>query len=279
MQAGTTDRSFSRRGFLGVAAVGAAGAAGAIPARRLLARQPEAPVTGALPDGFPSQDYESVRAAVGASHGNMPRITEFVEARPALAKAAVDWGFGDWETAIGAASHVGNREIAEFLMSHGARPDIFTCAMMGWVDSVRAMVEARPGIQRLYGPHGFTLMHHARAGREEAESVRDYLAALGDADTPYASVPLDDAAREVYVGVYTFGPGAEERFEVENDRGSVWIKRPGNFGRRLVSLGDHAFHPIGAEAVRVVFGVDGGAARTLTVHDPGPVVTASLIAG
>jgi hypothetical protein len=34
-----------------------------------------------------------------------------------LARAAWDWGFGDWETALGAASHMGSRPI---------RPDQFT---------------------------------------------------------------------------------------------------------------------------------------------------------
>jgi hypothetical protein len=49
---------------------------------------------------------------VGASHGNLARVNELVLAHPALANAAWDWGFGDWETAIGAASHVGNKQIA-----------------------------------------------------------------------------------------------------------------------------------------------------------------------
>ena len=40
----------------------------------------------------------------------------------ALACATLDWGFGDWETALGAASHVGRPEIAEYLIANGAEP-------------------------------------------------------------------------------------------------------------------------------------------------------------
>ena len=37
------------------------------------------------------------------------RVKELVGRQPALAKATWDWGFGDWETSLGAASHVGHR--------------------------------------------------------------------------------------------------------------------------------------------------------------------------
>src|SRR5262245_50125407 len=65
-----------------------------------------------LPDTFPMQPPDMVRETVIVSHGNAKRVRELVDAHPALARAAVDWGFGDWEDALGAASHTGNREIA-----------------------------------------------------------------------------------------------------------------------------------------------------------------------
>ena len=82
-------------------------------------------------DVFPAQDPNLVREIVGASHGNFARVRDAVEKQPALARASVDWGFGDWETCIDAAAHVGNKPIADFLLSHGARPTIFLAAMMG----------------------------------------------------------------------------------------------------------------------------------------------------
>jgi len=61
-------------------------------------------------------------------------------------KAVWDWGFGDWESALGAASHVGNREIAEYLIAHGARPSLFSATMLGHLDVVKAFIAAQPGV-------------------------------------------------------------------------------------------------------------------------------------
>jgi hypothetical protein len=49
--------------------------------------------------------------------------------------------------------------------------------------------------------------------------------------------------------------------------------RTGTIGRGLVHLGDNAFHPAGAAAVRIRFGLDGDV-RTLTVLDPEVMLTA-----
>ena len=51
--------------------------------------------------------------------------------------------------------------------------------MMGQLDVIKAFVVAMPGVQRTYGPHGITLMAHARAGGADAAPVLQYLAALG----------------------------------------------------------------------------------------------------
>src|SRR5829696_8540369 len=80
---------------------------------------------------YPSIDDVVVAEVVGVSHFNLTRLKELVDRRPELSRATWDWAFGDWETALGAASHVGRRDIAQYLMSKGARPDIFTFAMLG----------------------------------------------------------------------------------------------------------------------------------------------------
>jgi len=43
------------------------------------------------------------------------------------------------EDALGAASHMGNWEIAEYLLSKGARSTIFSGAMLGEMDVVKAL--------------------------------------------------------------------------------------------------------------------------------------------
>jgi hypothetical protein len=47
------------------------------------------------------------------SHDQVARVRALLARWPTLSRATIDLGFGDWEDALGAASHVGNREIAE----------------------------------------------------------------------------------------------------------------------------------------------------------------------
>ena len=130
------------------------------------------------------------------------------KATGARAKAAWDGGFGDWESARGAASHMGRRDITEVLIEHGARPNLFTFAMLGQVDVVRAICRANPGIQRLHGPHGITLRSHARNGGAQAASVVEYLEELGGADVGQVNEPLDEQTARIYSGDYEPGGAA-----------------------------------------------------------------------
>jgi len=174
------------------ATMGIIGAIGAIAPQAVAAQESEPGRTDVADALYPSHDPDLVRSMVGASHGRTERVRELLSRHPALAKAAWDWGFGDWETALGAASHTGQREIAELLIKHGARPNIFTFTMMGQIDVVRAIIHANPGIQRLHGPHGITLLSHAKAGGEQAATVAEYLMELGDADIGYDSVAIPE---------------------------------------------------------------------------------------
>ena len=229
---------------------------------------------GAVYHEFPSQDPALVRNVVGLSHFDLDGVRELVSDRPALAKASWDWGFGDWESALGAASHVGRRDIVEVLMSHGARPNLFTFAMLDQVDVVRAAVEANPGVQKTHGPHGITLLAHARFGK--AQRVVDYLEHVGDADVPQRNEPLEAGANALYVGTYSFQPGSDGVLSVvEMKSGALAVHRGESAPRQLLHLGDHTFYPTGAPAARIAFRMsDGGAAETLTVHDADLVVTA-----
>jgi len=254
--------SISRRGFLGVVpAVGFLGSSQAS----------EVPRTGTSNPRFPAHDDESVKDVVGASHGNIARVKELVTARPALARASWDWGFGDWETPIDAASHVGNRPIAEFLIANGARPTIFTAVMMGQLAIVKALFEATPGLQRMRGPHGLTMMMHARAGGPGAADVLKYLDAFGDADPRYPDVPLTDGEQAAIVGEYAFGSGPTERFTIAKGPRGFTIQRPGQSERTLFHHGGLVFNPPGPEAVRIRF--TGAGRIDAVVIDDGPVQT------
>jgi len=116
-----------------------------------------------------------VKEMVTVAHGNVARVKELVGRQQTLAKANYDWGFGDWESAIDAASHVGNREIALYLLKKGARIDIFCAAMLGLLDAVKAFLALQPKLIDAKGPHGFTLHFHAQVGGREAEATLEYL--------------------------------------------------------------------------------------------------------
>ena len=116
-------------------------------------------------------DSATIQEFVGNAHGNLEKVTELLDVHPGLLNAAWDWGGGDWETALGAAAHMGRRDIALFLLERGARMDLFAAAMLGLVDVIRAAVAAFPSIAGDPGPHGIPLIEHARAGGPAASEV------------------------------------------------------------------------------------------------------------
>ena len=120
------------------------------------------------PKRGPKQDLEQVAAFVRAGHGNLKVVQEMVERDPAFVFATWDWGAGDWETALGGASHVGSRECARFLLSKGARIDPFCAAMLGERAVIAALVEADPVVVTTKGPHGFTLLYHVAISGDTA---------------------------------------------------------------------------------------------------------------
>lgn len=111
---------------------------------------------------------ETVQGLVGSAHGDLQRVEELIGQHPGLVNAAWDWGGGDWETALGAASHMGRKDIAQFLISNGARLDLFAAAMLGEVEIVRAILAAFPAMRSALGPHGIPLLEHARMGGADA---------------------------------------------------------------------------------------------------------------
>jgi hypothetical protein len=276
----------SRRRFLATAGAGAvlAGAstsfaqapgAGAAPATP--PAPGAAPGPAPLPDLYPTQPPELVREVVTVAHFNFARVRELVTRQPSLARATWDWGFGDWESALGAASHMGNREIAEYLIANGARPDMFSAAMLGQLDVVRSLIAASPGVQRIKGPHGITLLEHARAGAERALPVlRHLLESLGDADAKPAVQPLSDPERAALEGRYRFGSGPRDYFQVATEKQWFQIQRAGGSARPLAHLGGRTFWPAGAEAVRIRFSGE-SPALSFTIHDPDLVIAATRV--
>jgi hypothetical protein len=122
-----------------------------------------------------SLDPELVRSFVSVAHGDLAEVERLLADQPALVNAAWDWGGGDWETGLGAAAHMGRRDIALLLLEHDARLDLFAAAMLGYFDLVSAILADFPEMHDAKGPHGIPLVEHARAGGEDARALLELL--------------------------------------------------------------------------------------------------------
>ncbi len=112
------------------------------------------------------------------AHSDLAKVKLLLDKEPALINATMDWGAGDWETGLGGASHMGRRDIVEFLLEKGARIDIFCAAMMGQLDAIKSFLTLQPKLIDAKGPHGFTLHFHAQVGGSDSEKVLDYLQSI-----------------------------------------------------------------------------------------------------
>lgn len=147
--------------------------------RSLLLASPALAAGQAVDRRGPALAPELVKEFVVAAHAKLERTQQMLDSEPGLLNATWDWGGGDFETALGGASHMGARKIALYLLSRGARMDLFAAAMLGKLDIVKASCEAFPDAHRALGPHRIPLIQHARKGGAEAAAVVTYLESLG----------------------------------------------------------------------------------------------------
>lgn len=159
----------SRRGFLSSSLV-AAGTlvvpAMAIPAFAQTRKRPDPLV------------LELVKEFVVAGHNELETTKRLLAEHAGFLNACWDWGGGDFETALEGAGHMGRKDIAEYLISQGARANIFVLTMLGKTDIVKSLLIAFPELLHSRGPHTLTLVHHARKGEEGSKELLEYLLAL-----------------------------------------------------------------------------------------------------
>ncbi|WP_298903872.1 hypothetical protein [uncultured Psychroserpens sp.] len=237
---------------------------------------------------YPSIDDAVVNEIVGKSHFDIETVKKMVDKRPELARASWDWSFGDWESAIGAASHVGRRDIVNYLMSKGARPTMFTYAMLGAFDIVKAMVEMTPGIQSQPGPHGISLLQHAKAGLRmkdamtnddiiNSEKLIDFLKTFEAEDiTTYKALTKEE--QEKYIGDYRYGEGENDGFSISlNMRKVISLGKLGKGGGGLIRVGENKFLYNGISSVYITFQIENNVVKSLTVHEPDLTLVAKKI--
>ena len=120
-----------------------------------------------------------VKEFVVAGHRDLDKVKSMLADYPNLIYSRYDWGNGDFEEAIEGAGHLGNKEIATYLIEQGARVNLFILTMLGQTDLVRPVLEAYPQLLEAKGPHGFTLLHHAKVGGDDAKELMDYFEGKG----------------------------------------------------------------------------------------------------
>jgi len=174
LDAGADPNVFATASFARVTPLGTCAFVGATTVARTLIRggadaalteiDGAAPLDAAFQNGF--QDLVAV-LVVALAHGDIESVRGALERDATLANATVDWAGGDWESALGAASHMHRRDIAELLLERGARLDVFAAAMLGDVEVVRAVLAAHPEMRDATGPHSIPLAAHATGAVRE----------------------------------------------------------------------------------------------------------------
>jgi len=137
-----------------------------------------------FPEHHPQFDRARVKRFVIAGHRNLAAVKAMLAEEANLINGSIDWGNGDFETALGGASHMGRRDIAEYLLEHNARMDVFAATMLGKLDIVKAAVAAFPNIVHVPGPHGIPLIVHAEKGGPAAKDVLEFLQPLASQRVP-----------------------------------------------------------------------------------------------
>ncbi len=139
--------------------------------------------TPAAPKALDPLAPEKIKDFVVAGHNNLDKVKTLLVETPTLLYATWDWGGGDFETALEGAGHIGNKDIANYLIAQGARANLFVLTMLGKTQLVKPFLENYPAYLTARGPHGLTLLHHAQRGGADAKELLEYIQAKGLKET------------------------------------------------------------------------------------------------
>ena len=105
-------------------------------------------------------DRSVVEELVGNAHGNLVRVRELLDVHPAALNLRAPWN----ETAIEAATQMGDKPIIELLIGRGAPVDFFTACVLGRRDEMKAGLEADPSRANARGVHDLPALYFAAIG-------------------------------------------------------------------------------------------------------------------
>lgn len=116
---------------------------------------------------------QQIAEFVLAAHNDFTKVQELHRQNPALLNACYT-KFN--ETALQAAGHMGESDIANYLLASGAPLNVFVAAMLGNVEWVREFLQKDPQLANGKGVHQISLFYHAAlSGKIEiTQLILDY---------------------------------------------------------------------------------------------------------
>ncbi len=118
-------------------------------------------------------DPKEVEEFVRVAHSDFDLVKKMLEKTPNLLNTSHDWGNGDFETALGAAGHMGLENVIDYLVAKGSGLDIFILTFLGKTNMVNDLLTEFSGLLHSKGPHGFTLLHYAKLGGNRSKVLYD----------------------------------------------------------------------------------------------------------
>lgn len=109
-----------------------------------------------------TEQNDPLRQYMIAAHFNLDGVKAGLKDHPEWLNIEYDWGpEGGLETPLGAAAHVGNRRIAEYLLGLGAPLTPAAAAMLGMMGALEAFIDTDPASANVRGAHGIPILGHA----------------------------------------------------------------------------------------------------------------------
>jgi ankyrin repeat protein len=134
-------------------------------------------------------DQSVVEELVGNAHGNIARVRDLLDVHPAALNLRAPWN----ETAIEAATQMGDKSIIELLIGRGAPVDFFTACVLGRMDDVQAELQTDPSRVNVRGVHDLPALYFAAIGGDIQIAKRLLDAGAGVNAKAEAAAPIHGA--------------------------------------------------------------------------------------
>ena len=190
----------------------------------------------------PQLSQDLINEFVIAAHSDLDKVKTMLAEQPALLNENAVW----LETPVQAAAHVGNTEIAEYLLDQGAPLDICTAAMLGLTDEVELFLKEDPELINATGAHNIPLMFYPMLYGRLA--IAEKLLAAG---TPIN--PTEDGSQSPLHGAVLFEEETMVRWLLDHDANPYAVDFEGKTAFERAE--EHGYTAI-ADLLRPFFDVD-----------------------